>query len=88
MNATKLAAPEPEVFFIRADPETAPQKHPWENHGNSCQVLKRNKKLLGRLSAETTKTRKKNRVIDLDSFQPNFTIANPQVAHPKLDTLS
>jgi len=43
VKTTKPAAFEPEVFCINADPEAAPQKHPWEHHGNSCQALKHQK---------------------------------------------
>lgn len=44
MTVIKPAVSEPEIF-THMDPGIAPQKHLWENHGNSCHVLRRNKEL-------------------------------------------
>lgn len=78
MNAIKPAISEPEIF-THMDPGTAPQKQCWENHGNSCRVLRRNRDLLGRLNTGTTWIRNKNGGVNLHSFQPDFTPENPPI---------
>lgn len=78
MNAIKPAISDPEIF-THMDPGTAPQKQCWENHGNSCRVLRRNRDLLGRLNTGTTRIRNKNGGVNLHSFQPDFTPENPPI---------